>query len=145
MGWTHTIAPSGSTCPGTLPSKLGAAITTTSVVSRQSHRAQPTHTTVRMDSRIGRPVGQWPRRPGAVQTRAKGVHRQQEDVLDGLVAWSRCWPSCHLLAPRTSEAVTEPGHDDSSTGKHAIFGCCEHVPRFGFVDSVGFLARKHKK
>merc|ERR1712066_661236 len=28
------------------------------------------------------------------------------------------------------QAVTEPGHDDSSTGDCAIFGCCEHVPRF---------------
>merc|ERR1712151_99033 len=63
--WTHTTAPSGSTCPGTLPSRLGAAITTTSVVSRQSHRAQPIHTTVRMDSRTGRQDGLWPRRSGA--------------------------------------------------------------------------------
>merc|ERR1712039_523312 len=110
-----TIAPSGSTCPGTLPSRLGAAITTTSVVSRQSHRAQPTHTTVRMVSRTGRQDGLWPRRSGAAgyteraaPTRARDALHPLEDVLsllpDSCSRTASALAMHHLPAPLACRA-----------------------------------------
>merc|ERR1712066_971698 len=45
-------------------------------VSRLNHRARQIPTIARTDSQIGRRAGLWPRRLGAVRTRARAAHRQ---------------------------------------------------------------------
>merc|ERR1712228_33154 len=116
----HTIARWESTLVGTKASRHGAAAIITSVASRQSHRAQQILTTARMDSQTGRRAGLWPRRHGAVRTRARAARRQLEDAPEvRLREWSLCdfgvGPGAifrrHWHVASTRKHACQGGHD----------------------------------
>merc|ERR1711862_758141 len=114
---------------------MGVRIKAAVVPRSRPLRPLRSHTIATLDSRIGWQVGLWPRRPGAVRTRARAAHRQLGGALEPRLAkwlmhdfgaglgaiFRRYW---HASSQASTFAL---GTAWLSIGACAIFRCWCHV------------------